>query len=359
MDYYPDQIHILDSTTIRRERMLPERAIGRVEVREGVTVNLRDIVARGRLPSRYVIVDGASFFRLKNPADLNDMMLAQIGDTVELKTPLAGRPGQRGKRLLSPVKGIVTYVGEGRIIVQVAPEQIDLEAGLDGQVIRVQAGRGITIETFGGLVQGVWGNGKQAIAALKAEPEDGIESLYGEDLDIQFRGAIIVTRRPLRETGLQVMEDQNLEGIIAPSMDADLIEAAQNAAGAILLTEGFGPIRMSATLFNLLSGFSGRQATLDAQPPNRWESRRPEVIINPSSRVATRPPRPNVNLTAQVGTTVRLTRPPNAGQVGKIINLPKMPYLLENGLRVICAQVELVTGEKVMIPLANLEVFGR
>ncbi len=359
MDYYPDQIHILESTTISRERMLPERAIGRVEVREGVTVNLRDIVARGRLPSRYVIVEAASFLRLKKNDDVSEFMLVEIGETVDVKTPLAGRPGQRGKRLLSPVKGIVTYVGEGRIILQVSPEEVELEAGLDGQVVRVQPGRGILIETFGTLVQGVWGNGKRSIASLKPEPEDGIESLYGEDLDIQYRGAMIVTRRPLRETGLQVMEDQNLEGIIAPSMDADLIEATRSARGAILLTEGFGSIRMSATLFNMLSSFAGRQATLDATPPDRWESRRPEVIINPSSRAGARPPRPNIDLILQVGSTVRLTRPPNAGQVGKVINLPKTPNLLENGLRVMCAQVELVTGDKLMIPLANLEVFGR
>jgi hypothetical protein len=359
MDYYPDQIHILESTTIRRERMLPERAIGRVEVREGVTVNLRDVVARGRLPSRYVIVEAAQFFRLKNPDDLPGMMLVETGETVEVKAPLAGPPGQRGKRLLSPVKGVVNFVGEGRIIIQASPELIDLEAGLDGQVVSVESGRGIVIETFGALVQGVWGNGQHAIAVLKPEPEDGIESLYGEDLEGQYRGAIVVTRRPLRETGLQVMEDQNLEGIIAPSMDADLIEPSRAAPGAVLLTEGFGPIRMSATVFNLLSSFGGRQATLDAAPPDRWESRRPEVILNPSSRAAARPPRPNIDLILQVGTTVRLTRPPFGGQVGKIINLPKTPNLLENGLRVMCAQVELVTGEKVLIPLANLEVFGR
>lgn len=359
MQYYPDQRHLLEASTIRRERLLPENAVGRVEVREGTSVNLRDIVARGRLPSRFVVVEGAEYFRLKNPNDLNDMMLVQTGDTVEVKGPLAGKVGQRGNRLLSPVKGILTYVGEGRIIIQVSPEEVDLEAGLDGQIVQVRTGRGVMIETYGALVQGVWGNDQRGIGALRVEPEEGLESLYGEDLDIQYRGAIVVTRRPLKETGLQVMEDQNLEGIIAPSMEADLIDKAMASSGAVLLTEGFGPIRMSATVFNLFNSFSGRQAMLDTTQANRWEARRPEIIINPSGRVASRPPRPDVHLTLMVGSTVRLTRPPNAGQVGKIINLPKTAYLLENGLRVMCAQVETVTGEKVMVPLANLEVFGR
>lgn len=358
MYYYPDQRHILEASTIRRERSLPEDAIGRVEVREGATVNLRDIVARGVVPSRYVIVEAAEFFKLRKLDDLPAMMLAEVGDTVDIKTPLAGQSGRRGKRLLSPVKGIISYVGDGRIILQEAPEAVELDAGLDGVVVETEAGRGVVIETLGGLVQGVWGNNRRIIGTLRIEPEDGLESIYGDELDTTYRGAIVVTRRPLKETSLLVMEDQNFS-VIAPSMDADLIEHALKVSGAILLTEGFGPVRMSTSVFTMLSGVNGRQATLDAALPNRWSTRRPEVIINPSGRQTTRPPRPNVNMAAQIGTSVRLTRPPNAGQVGKIVNLPKTPYLLENGLRATCAQVEMPGGERLMIPLANLEVFGR
>jgi hypothetical protein len=358
MQYYPDQRHLLEMTTIRRERLLPEDAIGRVEAREGTTVNLRDTVARGVVSSRYIILEAAEFLRLKNPDDLLDQLVVEVGDPVDIKTPLAGS-AKRGKRLLSPVKGIVAEVDNGRIILQVAPEEVQLEAGVDGQVVAVTPGRGVTIETVGAIAQGVWGNNRRVIGALRVEPEDGLESIYGDELDLQYRGAIVVTKRPLRETGLLILESQSLGGIIAPSMDADLLPQALAAAGAIMLTEGFGPIRMSATVFNLLNNFNGRQATLDATLPDRWSAKRPEIILNPSARAQQRPPRPNIDLTLNPGSTVRLTRPPNAGQVGRIVNLPKTPYLLENGLRVLCAQVELVTGGVVMVPLANLEVFGR
>jgi hypothetical protein len=232
-------------------------------------------------------------------------------------------------------------------------------AGVDGQVVAVQPGRGLTLETYGALLQGVWGNNRRAFGALRLEPDDGVESIYGEELDMQYRGAIIVSKRPLKETGLLIMADQGLTGLIVPSMDADLIPQALEASGAVLVTEGFGNIRMSATVFNLLNNFNGRQVMLDAAMPDRWTPKRPEAIMNPTSRVQNRPARPNVNLTLAVGSTVRLTRPPNAGQVGRVTNLPKTPYLLENGLRVQCAQVELITGGVVMTPLANLEVFGR
>jgi hypothetical protein len=359
MDYYPDQRHMLENTTIRRERLLPEDAIGRVDVREGAGVNLRDIVARGVVPARYVIVEAAAELHLRKPEALDEVLLAHLGDSVDIKTPLAGKAGRGSKRLLSPVKGVITYIGEGRIILQETPETVEIEAGVEGQVVGVQAGRGVLIETFGALLQGVWGNNRRGIGILRMEPDDGVESIYGDQLDTTYRGAIVVTRRPLRETSLMVMEDQGLSGIIAPSMDADLIEAALASPGAIMLTESFGPVRMSTTVFQMLNAMNGRQATLDAAAPHRWEAKRPEVIINPSGRATSRPPRPNVNLALQPGVTVRLTRQPSAGQVGKVVNLPKTPVLLENGLRAVCAQVELAGGEKMLIPLANLEVFGR
>ena len=70
MPYYPDQRHVLEMSTIQREQSLPEDAIGSVDVRQGASVNLRDVVARGRLPSRYVMVEAAQYLRLKNPDDL-------------------------------------------------------------------------------------------------------------------------------------------------------------------------------------------------------------------------------------------------------------------------------------------------
>jgi len=359
MPYYPDQRQVLELTTIQREQTLPEDAIGSVEVRQGASVNLRDIVARGILPSRYLIIEAAKALRLKKDVDLGEYLRVSLGQGVNPKTVLAEMPKQRNRRVLSPVDGVVADVYDGRIILQIEPEAVELEAGLDGQVIKVQPGQGVIIETYGSVVQGAWGNNRRVIGTLKTEPSAGLESLYGEDLDIQFRGAIVVTRRPLRQTGLDVMEDQNLGGIIAPSIEADLIDSVLAVKGAVMLTEGFGSLRMSGLVYNMLNNFNGRQATLEAVQPNRWQTKRPEVIVNPSGRGASRAVPPKVNQPLTVGTSVRLTRVPHLGDVGTVVNLPKTPILLENGLQVLCAEVESVTGEKITVPLANLEVFGR
>ena len=89
------------------------------------------------------------------------------------------------------------------------------------------------------------------------------------------------------------------------------------------------------------------------------DTHRPEVFINLPSRSGDRPPPPRISHALRVGESVRLTREPHPGSVGEISDLPKTPQLLDNGLRVLCARVGLVTGESVLVPLANLEVLGK
>ncbi len=355
MQFYPEHRHLLENTNIQRELALPEDAIGNVETKAGASVNLRDVVARGRLPSPVVIVEAARYFKLKKPEQFFPILEVAEGDEVNTETVLAT---VRNRQLLSPVEGIVSYLGEGRVVIQTMPQEIQLEAGVDGQVLRVDPGRGVVIESFGTLIQGVWGNGHDVIGSLKIEPNAGLESLYGEDLDIQYRGSILVTKRPLRITGIQVLEDQELNGIIAPSMEADVIERVLKIPRPVMLTDGFGSLRMNTGVLNLLTASDGRQATLDAVLPGRWEARRPQLIVNPSGR-GSRATRPKIDMVLEEGLEVLLTRPPNAGAIGTVVNLPKSPQLIENGLQAMCAEVELVTGEKVTVPLTNIEVFGR
>jgi hypothetical protein len=358
MPFYPDQRHLLEATTIRRDRHLPEFSAGSVTVARGVTVNIREIVARGSIPSAYHIIEARQVIRLKKHEDIADFLLVELNQIVDAGTPLAGRPKQR-KPLLAPVRGKVVQVSGSRIIMQETSEEIQLEAGVEGKVVAVQTGRGVTIETYGTLVQGVWGNGKLVIGQLRVEPEEGLDNIFGDSLSMGFRGTIVVTRRPLKETGLITMAEQGIIGVIAPSVDAALIAQAQAHDGAIMLTEGFGDISMSASAFNFLGKFTERQTTLDAYTPSRWEARRPEAFVNPSARGGDKALVPKVNLALRVGMQVRLTRLPHAGKVGTVVNLPKTPTLLDNGLRVPCAQIELVSGERTMIPLANLESFGQ
>lgn len=352
--YFPEQRHLLPLTLIRRERLLPPGVAGVLQVRENARVSLRDVVARGEAPAPYVLLNAAEFFGLKQDADLVPLMQVEIGDMVDKGQVIAAR-GRR--KLLSPMIGAVRRIEAGRIIMQQESQPIELEAGLNGTVVEVRPERGVVIETYGAVLQGVWGNNRRAIGPLRQEPKSGLEGILLDAIDIQYRGAIIYTKRPLRPAALQMIEDQGFAGVVAPSVEADMIPRAIESGIAILLTEGFGTHRMSNINAAFLDEMNNRQATIDALMPVPLDSRRPEVLINVPLG-DNRPPAPNDNLVLQPGLPVRVTRGGIPAVSGTVVDLPKVPILLENGLQVRCAQVELSTGEKIMVPLANLEVTG-
>jgi hypothetical protein len=357
--YYPEQRYVSPLIVIRRRCSLPDKAIGTVNVSEGERVDVRDVIAHGVITTHYYILDGAKFFKLRNPDQLDDLLFVDVGDVVKEEDVLAGKKAKKGKRLFSPVRGIVAAIDKGRVILQAMPEMIDLEAGIRGRVVSIQPGSGVEVEATGAQVQGVWGNDRTVIATLQTEPEDGMESLSGDSLDMRFASAIILSRQPITADKLKIMKDKNLSGIIAPSMDSSLLDIALEANGAILLTEGFGNIGMSSAIYNILANFEGHQVTVAADKLDRQGLNSPEVIVNTQPKDEQRPARPNVMLALRPGTEVRITRTPYTGLTGTVIDLPKVPVLMENGLRIKCAKVELVVGETIFVPLANIEVLGR
>lgn len=354
--YFPEQRHMLPLTLIRRARLMSDDVDARLETTNGARVTITDVIARGAKPAPYVLVDAAAFFKLRNLDDLDKLMQVSRGDLIDRGQVIAKR---RRRKLLSPILGKVIEVAAGKIILQEESENIELEAGMNGTVVETRRGRGAVIETYGAVLQGVWGNGKRSIGTLRIEPTNGIEAIFGDQLDFEYSGAIVVTRRPLRPTTIQVMIDQGFSGIIAPSAEPDMIESILSAPGAVLLTEGFGSQRMSQPVYQFLDDVDGRQALLDGTMPSALDAHRPEVIITVPLGGGDRPGAPLVNISLQIGSTVRLTRGKNAGSAGQVINLPKTPVVMDNGLRVPCARVQLVTGEQVDVPLTNLEVSGR
>lgn len=353
--YFPEQRHLLPLTLIRRERLLDEGVVGIVDAGKMQRVTIKEIVARGQGSTEYTLIDGARYFRLRDPAILESLMMVDLDDEVQEGQVIAQR---RRRKLHAPISGRLVDVAGGRIILQGYPQTIELEAGLNGTVIEVRPGRGVIIETAGGVLQGVWGNGRRAIGVLRIEPATGIEMIRTDSLDMQYRGGIIITRKPLRDVTLDVIETQSLMGVIAPSMEPDLMERVLGMQAAIMLTEGFGSMRMSTSNFQFLDDYDGRQGLLDAHAPIGTEARRPEIIITvPMS--GERPGPPLLSLSLQTGTQVRLTQGRMAGSLGQVVSLPKLPVVIDNGLRVSCAEVALVAGDRVMVPLANLEVLGR
>lgn len=356
--FYPEQRPALKLATIQREVTLPDEASGVVTVVQQQRVDIRDVIARGLVPGKFVVVDAQAFFNLKTPEEVDDLLLVSLDDEVDELKPLAGQAGGRGKRLFSPVTGRVASVADGLIIVEQLNAVIDLEAGLRGTVTDVKAGRGASLEATGTRIQGVWGNGGRAIAVVVNEAQNPIEQASVDVLGSRYSNSIVVLRRPLTEDILEAAASQGVSGLIAPSMSVDLVALANAQPYAIMLVEGFGEQRLDRGVAQLLQELEKMQLTLDALHPHIWDARRPEAVMNVQPKVGDVAPRPNPNLTLRAGMSVRVFGGEYSGQLGNVVNLPNEAVLLDNGLRVPCALVELSGDRRIFAPLANLEVIG-
>lgn len=356
-DFYPDQSLVMPMTVIRRERLLPPGARGRVLVREGQRVGAFELVARGVIATRYLIVNLTAALGVRDPKALDELLVVSPGEVVDEGRVIA-RDRRRERDLLhAPATGVVAQMHDGRLILETGLRQVEVRAGFDGVVASLRGERGVLLETTGTLVQGAWGNGRTHYGLLKLEPEDGLESLVVDEFETAWRDSIVVVKGPLTRSLFRRARDQGLGGLIAPGMDAHLRESALGLKMPVLLTEGFGARQMSPLVYNVLAECAGRQVSLEANAPRRQESERPEVIapLHQERMLPTLSP----DEPLRVGAEVRITREPYLGVVARVKNLPPQPRLIENGLRLPVAEVSLPSGRDALVPLANLELLGR
>jgi hypothetical protein len=360
MPYYPEHTFILGLATIRRERRLPPGAFGEAVVREHQRVEASEVVLRGSVPGRYVILEALGPLGLRVGDVLADEWFqARVGEQVKKGQVIAARGKGRGaKTLKAPVDGIMARIDEGQVILQATPQPVEVYAMCPGEITSVRP-QEVLLETYGALIQCAWGNGKRTYGIYKPEPPEGIESLKEEALLQAYRSTAIVMTRPIASTLIfNVAFEQEITALIAPSMHADLREAALRQPIPIILTEGFGEQQMSEIVYNLLRDNVGRPALIDATEPVRWTSSRPEIII-PLPSGGQLPPVPEMDQPLVEGSIVRLTRAPYTGMTGRVRQLPDSPRAVENGLRLAGAEVQLSSGRTVFVPLANLELLGR
>lgn len=357
--HYPEQRPIGKLTVIQRHVTLPEQASGLVTVLPDQRVDVHDVVARGLVPGEYVIVDVRQELGLRRASDIAPLLQVRVDDDVDELTILAGSENGRGRKVYAPVAGRIAAITDGLILIEQVNAVIDLDAGVRGRVSDVLSGRGAVIEATGAHAHGFWGNGQRAAAVLRGEGVKALEAFEPGTVSTPYNGVIVVVRRALTRNLMYAAQGLNVAGVIAPSMPVDLIGEALAQPFAILITEAFGETRVNRTLNTFLQDLEGSQVVVDAYTPHIWEARRPEIVMNVVPKTGEVPSRPNLMQTLRPGLSVRVIGEPHTGAAATVLNLPSDPVLLDNGMRFQCAQVELSSGERVFVPLANIEVSGR
>jgi hypothetical protein len=246
-------------------------------------------------------------------------------------------------------------VRNGMILIEAAPETHELRAHLKGQISNIMPELGVVISTAGALLQGMWGCGGEAEGVLKVLVDNPNKPLRARSIDVSSHGTLIVGGRIPDEKIFEKAIEAKVRGIIAGSADADLCPQLEELPFPVLLTEGFGNLPMSAPVFSLLHGNMGREAMIATDTQTRWDVKRPEVIIPLRGDEGLPSPVPDPK-PLEVGAQVRAARAPYFGAIGTVSQLPAIDQQVESGARVPVAEVELDNNERVLVPLANLEM---
>lgn len=346
-------LHVIGLTSIVRERLLP--VAGTVNVRLQQKVTPGDVVAETRWAREHVLLDVARLLNV-SPAMADRLIKCKVDDRLSATAEVAVGRGLFPRSVRAPREGRVVAVGGGQVLMEVGETKLELRAGMPGTVTQVIPSRGVVIQTAGGLVQGVWGNGRMDTGLLVNLMESPESVLTVGRLDVSLRGSIILAGMVKDAETLQAAADLPVRGLIVSSIFPSVLQKAREMRYPILVTDGFGALPMNSAAYKLLSTSAKREATVNAEAYDRYTGARPEIII--PLPVSSEPPAPREVETLAPGLQVRMRRPPAMGMIGSILAIKPGLTALPSGLRAPAAEVKLENGETVIAPLVNLEVVG-
>lgn len=343
--------HILPLSTVQRQRVLP--VPGRVLVRKGQEVAAADTVAQANLAPQHLVLDVARGLGL--PADKAEKQVQRkAGERVSEDDVIAGPVGIAKRVVRAPRPGRIIVIGSGQVLLEVDSPPFELRAGIPGEVVSLIPDRGVVIENTGALIQGVWGNDRIDFGLMHVLASQPDEALTAEQLDVSFRGSVILGGYCNQPDVFDSGADLPLRGLILSSMASSLVPQASSMPYPIIVLEGFGSLPMNAAAFNLLSTSDRRQVAINAEAWDRYANKRPEVFIPlPSDgRVSTL----HETIEFAPDQRVRVVRAPYKSQIGTIVTLLTGMEIFPSGVQGPAARVRLENGEESVLPLANLEV---
>jgi hypothetical protein len=371
---YTPGLRVAERTLLRKERRLP--LPGEVLVKDGQAVGADQVVAKTDLPGNVQPINVANLLSLE-PADIKEFMLKQEGDTIEKDEPLARSGGLFGMfktTYKSPTSGTVESVSDvtGQVLIREAPIPVEVKAYIDGVVTEVFPKEGVAVETIASFIQGIFGLGGEANGELAMACSGPDEVLTEGEIDQGCRGKVLVGGSLIELTALRKAVKLGAKGVVVGGFDDqdvkeilgyDLgvaITGHEELGTTLMITEGFGKIRMAQRTFELLKNLVGRKASINGATQIRAGVIRPEVVI-PLEDIADK------KMIAEkkgsegmvIGSQIRIIRQPYFGMLATVTDLPAPLQKLPTEARVRVCEVELEDGKKVILPRANVELIER
>ncbi|MGQ9707038.1 MAG: hypothetical protein ACUVWP_08610 [bacterium] len=368
---YTPGLKVVEETVVIKERKLP--LAGEVIVKEGDEVKAIDIVARTFLPGNIVTVNVANKMSLP-PEDVPTVMIKKEGDDISANEIIAQQKAIFGlftSRCTSPVSGKIESISgiTGQVIIREPPNPVQINAYINGWVRDVIPREGVRIETQATFIQGIFGIGGEVHGEIEVVCKTPSEVFDKELIKDEHKGKILVGGSLVTLEAIERARDVGVIGIVVGGMnDWDLrkvlgydlgvaITGKEEIGLTVIVTEGFGEIKMANTTFELLKKRNGFLASMNGATQIRAGVIRPEIVI-PLGKKPTeekREERPEAaNLV--VGSKIRAIREPYFGMIGEVVELPSELTKLETEATVRILKACLENGETVILPRANVEL---
>ena len=365
---YTPGLKVKRSMTVEKTRRLP--IFGEVFVKEGDVVRHELIVARTEISGDPEIVKVSMILGVE-PEDLPRYMLKSLGDTIEEEELLASYTALFGlikKRVQSPKSGTIESVSDvtGQVIIRGSPIPVEIDAYIPGKVVEVMPREGAVIETNAAFIQGIFGIGGESHGKIRMAVDAPDEVLSEDMITPGDKGAILIGGSMVTMGALKKSVEIGVSCIVAGGIRHDDLTAfigeeigvaitGQEELGlSVIITEGFGKMRMSQSTFDLLKSFEGYRASVNGATQIRAGVLRPEIIIPHEETVD----QGSEELASGMvpGTPVRIIRQPYFGAIGVVKFLPVELQQVESESYVRVLDVELDDGVVVTVPRANVEI---
>jgi hypothetical protein len=365
---YTPGLKVTEGMTIEKKRRLPLE--GEVLVEVGTTVKAEDIVAKADLPGNVQLLNVANLLSVP-PNEIAEYMLKPVGESVSEDEIIASTKGLFGlfkSQARSPIVGTIESISEvtGQVILREPPIPVELKAYTDGTITETIPKEGVTVETYGTYIQGIFGVGGETVGNLVMVANSPSEELTVEQILPEHKENILVGGALVATDAIQKAIQLGVHGIIAGGIDdADLrqllgyelgvaITGSEELGITLVITEGFGSIAMAERTFALLKEREGMKTSINGATQIRAGVVRPEIVIP----LVAETENTDTDIPAsmlEIGSPVRIIREPHFGKLGRVTELPIELQKLETEAEVRLLQVEFEDGEKTTLPRANVE----
>jgi hypothetical protein len=363
------------TTIVRKARMLPIQ--GKVLVKQGNEVEADTVVARTFILGDVQVVNVAGLLGI-DVWETSEYMLKKEGEEVEEEEPIAMIKSFFGllkRYAFAPVSGTIERVSDitGQILIRESKVPLEVDAYIQGKVVKILPTEGAIIETPAAFIQGIFGVGGERKGKLMIMVDTPREILTVREIESRCKGRILVGGALVTYDALQKAAKVGARGIVVGGIDDhDLtnflgykigvaITGQEDIPLTLIITEGFGEMAMSEKTFSLLKEFDGRLASINGATQIRAGVMRPEIVV----------PRPELTR-KELGdledkgeflekgllpdTPIRIIREPYFGALGVVSKLPVPLKKVETESDVRVLEAELDDGRRVIVPRANVEI---